>query len=58
MWKINNTTTCVGLILVCAFFYWFGRQTGIGNQEARYSKMGFPTNCRALIADNIAGYMS
>lgn len=30
----------------------------MGNQEVRYGDTGLPVNCRALIADNIAGYQN
>lgn len=52
---INIAITVVALLLV----FLFGRSMGeSGNQEAKYASSGFPSNCRALIADNLEGYYS
>lgn len=56
MWKIGNIIIIPMVFFLMGFFYWLGFENGIGNIEARYGETGFPVNCRALIADNIAGY--
>jgi len=45
-------------LIIALSAYWIGHTYGIGNQYPKYAKSGFPVNCRALIADNLAGYYS
>jgi hypothetical protein len=51
--QVLKILTIISVIAVsCLISYTFG----IGNQELRYGKSGYPKNCRALITDNIRGF--
>ena len=56
----ENKKSIVVIMMVISFsagWYIGDSNQPIGNQELRYGDTGFPKNCRALIAENMKGYV-
>jgi hypothetical protein len=52
----NSKSYFLVTIILCISVFFIGKHYGKSNQYPAYSVDGLPSNCHAIIADNIKGY--
>ena len=51
-----NYYKLVLIVVLIILAYLFGKYTGDPNSESKYGNTGLPSNCRALIKENLSGF--